>query len=73
MSASDDLARLAAAIRTQCDALQTYPLSETRAAQLAEEIAALNDVVTTAARRLAFEDEPSSFAVALRAGTRKSR
>ena len=55
----DDRTRLAAAIAAQ---LQGLAFDEARLAEIAAEVAELNDVVRKAAARLGFDDEPAAFA-----------
>ena len=58
----DDKTRLAAAIAGE---LQGMDWGEARLAELAAELAVLNDAVRKAAERLAFDDEPAAFASVL--------
>ncbi|MFO1079232.1 MAG: hypothetical protein U1E23_01210 [Reyranellaceae bacterium] len=58
----DDRTRLAAAIAGE---LQGMRWDEARLAELAAELAVLNDAVRKAAERLAFDDEPATFASVL--------
>jgi hypothetical protein len=55
----DDKTRMTALIAHQ---LQGLPFDDKRLAELAAEVAVLNDAVRKAAERLTFDDEPAAFA-----------
>ena len=54
-------------ILKQASALQRLEITEARAEELSEEVAAINDTVLDAALEMDFDDEPASHARLLRA------
>jgi len=54
-------------ILKQASALQRLEITETRAEELCDEVAAINDTVLDAALEMDFDDEPASHARLLRA------
>lgn len=63
---NDDAA--ASVIQAYCRCYQRYPLSAGRAAQLAREVAPLNDAVLDLLGELRFDDDPAAFLRELEAG-----
>ena len=53
-------------ILQQASALQRLEITEARAEELSEEVAAINDTVLDAALEMEFDDEPASHARLLR-------